>query len=64
MHAAPRCPGDLAPQLPHEVDLVLAIGLAKHPADRFGSATELADALADALSAALSGQLPRRSAHG
>jgi len=54
VHAAPRRPSDLAPRLPHEVDLVLAIGLAKHPTDRFASATELADALADALSGQLS----------
>jgi hypothetical protein len=53
VHAAPRRPSDLASRLPHEVDLVLAIGLAKQPADRFATATELVDALAGALTGAL-----------
>src|SRR5204862_7980656 len=43
VHTAPRRPSDLAPRLPHEVDLVLAIGLAKHAVDRFASAAELAE---------------------
>jgi serine/threonine-protein kinase len=54
VHTPPRRPTDLVPRLPHEVDLVLAIGLAKQPADRFATAAELADALA----AALAGELP------
>jgi serine/threonine-protein kinase len=54
VHAAPRRPSDLASRLPHEVDLVLAIGLAKHPGDRFASAAELAGALEDALAGRLS----------
>jgi serine/threonine-protein kinase len=54
VHASPRRPSDLAPRLPHDVDLVLAIGLAKRPGDRFRAA----DDLAWALSAALNGQLP------
>ena len=49
VHTPPRRPTDLAPRLPHEVDLVLAIGLAKRPADRFATATEFVDALASAL---------------
>ncbi len=53
VHTAPRRPTDLAPALPHEVDLVLAIGLAKRPADRFATAAELADALEGALTGAL-----------
>jgi len=54
VHAPPRRPSDLASRLPHEVDLVLAIGLAKHPDDRFASASELADALDAALTGRLS----------
>jgi hypothetical protein len=34
--------------LPHDVDLVLAVDLAKRPADRFRSADDLAAALGDA----------------
>ena len=59
VHTAPRRPSDLVTSLPHEVDLVLAIGLAKNPADRFGSAGELVDAL----EAALTGRLPLSVRH-
>jgi serine/threonine-protein kinase len=59
VHTAPRRPSDLVTSLPHEVDLVLAIGLAKTPADRFASAGELVDALA----AALAGKLPLSVRH-
>jgi serine/threonine-protein kinase len=41
----PARPSQLVPGLPGDVDLVLAIALAKDPGDRFASATELADAL-------------------
>lgn len=51
-HTAPRRPGTLA-TLPRAVDLVLAIGLAKDPADRFATAADLADALATAFSSSL-----------
>ncbi|HEY8040593.1 MAG TPA: serine/threonine-protein kinase, partial [Polyangiaceae bacterium] len=44
VHAMPPRPGELVP-LPPEVDLVLALALAKDPADRFDSAAELAQAL-------------------
>jgi serine/threonine-protein kinase len=54
VHTAPRRPSELAPHLPHEVDLVLAVGLAKQPADRFATAGEFADAL----EAALAGKPP------
>ncbi|MDB4958669.1 MAG: serine/threonine protein kinase [Myxococcales bacterium] len=54
VHTAPRRPTDLAPQLPADVDLVLAIALAKQATDRFASAADLASALA----AALAGKLP------
>jgi serine/threonine-protein kinase len=49
VHTAPRRPSDLAPRLSPQVDLVLAIGLAKQPADRFATAGELGDALEAAL---------------
>ena len=54
VHAWPRRPSDLSPRLPREVDLVLAIGLAKHPGYRFATAAELAEALADAFAGRLS----------
>jgi len=60
VHTAPRRPTDLAPRLPHEVDLVLAIGLAKQPGDRFTTAAELADALAAALDGTLSAAVRHR----
>jgi len=44
VHAMPLRPSELA-SLPAEVDLVLAVGLAKDPDDRFDSAAELAHAL-------------------
>jgi serine/threonine-protein kinase len=49
VHASPRRPSDLSPRLPHDVDLVLAIGLAKHPGDRFATAVDFGRALAEAL---------------
>jgi serine/threonine-protein kinase len=45
VHAAPVRPSDLAIHLPFEVDLVLAIGLAKQPASRFVTAGEFVEAL-------------------
>ena len=59
VHAAPQRPSSLA-QLPRDVDLALAIGLAKDPADRFATAAELADAIAAALSSALPEPLRER----
>ena len=49
VHASPRRPSDLVPRLPHDVDLVLAIGLAKRLDDHFQSADEPARALGGAL---------------
>jgi tRNA A-37 threonylcarbamoyl transferase component Bud32 len=46
VHTAPQRPSALVDDLPLQVDLVLAIGLAKQPRDRFRSAAELSDALA------------------
>ena len=59
VHTAPARPSSLA-DVPEEVDLVLAIGLAKRPHDRFTSATELADALATAVDGTLSATLRGR----
>jgi serine/threonine protein kinase len=53
VHTQPRRPTDLA-ALPPEVDLVLAIAMAKDPQQRFTTATEFAAALA----AAFAGHLP------
>lgn len=52
VHARPRRPSDLA-ELPPEVDLVLAIGMAKDARHRFATAGELVDALAAAFAGAL-----------
>jgi serine/threonine-protein kinase len=60
VHAWPRRPSDLAPRLPDEVDLVLAIGLAKHPGHRFATAGEFADALVDALAGQLASSVRER----
>ena len=56
VHTAPMRPSSHT-ALPIEVDLVLAIGLAKQPDQRFASAAELADALAGALVGQLSDEL-------
>jgi serine/threonine-protein kinase len=53
VHTRPRRPSELV-QLPPEMDLVIAIGMAKHPEQRFRSAAELAAAIA----AAMAGTLP------
>ncbi|MBX3158392.1 MAG: serine/threonine protein kinase [Deltaproteobacteria bacterium] len=54
VHTRPRRPTDLAPNLPFDVDAVLAIGLAKRPTDRFAAAADFAGALVDALEGTLS----------
>lgn len=48
VHTRPMRPSLLAPELPGDVDLVLAIGMAPHREDRFASGAELAAALRDA----------------
>jgi hypothetical protein len=53
VHTSPRRPTELAPNLPEEIDLVLAIGLAKSPGDRFPVAADLAESLSDALHGSL-----------
>ncbi len=55
VNTRPVRPTLLAPKLHPDVDLVLAIGLAREPADRWASAAEFADALRDALD----GKLPQ-----
>jgi serine/threonine-protein kinase len=53
VHSMPPRPSEVATDLPPAVDAVLAIALAKRPADRF----ESAGAFADAIEAALRGEL-------
>jgi serine/threonine-protein kinase len=60
VHTRPRRPSELAPSLPPDVDLVLGIGLAKRPGDRFAAAIDFAGALVDALDARLSPDLRDR----
>jgi len=59
VHTFPRRPSDLA-ELPADIDLVLAIGLAKKPDDRFQSADDLPRALAAAFGPGLPPDLRRR----
>jgi serine/threonine protein kinase len=59
VHTAPRRPSSLA-TLPDEVDLVLAIGLAKDPEARFTTAAEFAAAIAAAFDGTLDDDLRRR----
>jgi hypothetical protein len=60
MTAMPIRPTALA-ELPRDVDLVLALALAKDPKDRFESGEALADALAAATTSRLDGKLRRRA---
>jgi hypothetical protein len=53
VHARPPRPTELAPHLPPDLDLVLAIGLAKSPSERFASAAHFTAALAAALASSL-----------
>jgi serine/threonine-protein kinase len=62
VHVAPQRPTALA-ELPADVDLALAIGLAKDPAARFATASELVLAIADALAGTLPPVLRERAAH-
>jgi serine/threonine-protein kinase len=58
---AARCAMPPRPSVPEEVELVLALGVARDPAHRFASATELADAFAAAAAARLRPALRRRA---
>ncbi len=49
MSAAPPAPSRLRPDLPQELDEVIARGMAKDPAERFSTAAELAHACARAV---------------
>ncbi|MFO0564967.1 MAG: serine/threonine-protein kinase [Polyangiaceae bacterium] len=60
VHEQPVCPSDLA-MLPADVDLCLALGLAKEREERFASAGELAEALAQASHNALAPELRTRA---
>lgn len=60
VHTRPRRPSELA-ELPTDVDLVLAMGLAKRPRDRFASALELSDALYHALAGTLPDHIRQRA---
>lgn len=57
VYSAPRKPTAILPALPPQIDLVLAIAIAKKPADRFASGAELAAALRQASSGRLSLEL-------
>lgn len=60
VNSAPVRPS-LAARLPHQVDAVLAIAMAKDPAARFGSAAELVASLAAACGGELSNALWKRA---
>lgn len=60
VNTRPRAPVVIAPHLPADLDHVLAIGLAKDPAERFKSAAQFATALSDALSNRLAPALRAR----
>jgi serine/threonine-protein kinase len=62
VHTRPIRPTLLAPELPADVDLVLAIGMARDANDRFASARELATALRAAVAQELPSTLRARGA--
>ncbi|MFN0251914.1 MAG: protein kinase domain-containing protein [Kofleriaceae bacterium] len=61
IHTSPRRPSELV-EMPSDVDLVLAIGLAKRASDRFSSAADFADALHDAFRGDLPEEIQERGA--
>jgi serine/threonine-protein kinase len=62
VYRQPTRPSELLPELPSDVDLVLAVALAKKPGDRFATAPELAAALRDASACSLSAKVRARGA--
>jgi hypothetical protein len=60
VHTRPRRPTELQPSLHPDVDVVLAIGLARKPSDRFAAAIDFAGALVEALDGKLSMGLRER----
>ncbi len=60
VHTRPQRPTALVPGLAPDVDLVLAIGLARRPGDRFATAADFAGALLEALDGNLSHALRAR----
>ncbi len=60
VYRGPRRPTDLVPGMSPDLDLFLAIALAKKADQRFSSATELADALASVATGGLSAELRAR----
>jgi eukaryotic-like serine/threonine-protein kinase len=60
VHRMPQRPGELV-KLPRDVERVLALGMAKRPADRFATAAELADAFTAAASSKLGRELRERA---
>jgi hypothetical protein len=62
VYKMPKRPSNASKNLPHELDAVMAIALAKDPEDRFQSARELADAFVLASKHKLSHELRQRAA--
>jgi serine/threonine-protein kinase len=60
VHSMPPRPGEIVP-LPPDVDLVLAIAMAKDAADRFDSAAELAQSLDEGARGRLAAPLRARA---
>jgi serine/threonine-protein kinase len=56
----PACPTEIAPSLPADIDLMLAVALAKDRQERFVSATELVEGFRSALRGTLEGHLRDR----
>jgi eukaryotic-like serine/threonine-protein kinase len=61
VYTMPVAPSVVVPALPAEVDLVLAVALAKDPDERFGSALELAAAFGAAVRGEIDGVLEGRA---